>query len=120
MNHGEHHSEAAVHHHHNPDHHTIDFNENVYIEFKPKHDHHAVVLHTEVTRRPFFQHPEPDLSADIGEESAASWLELFYDLFFVATLTQFTHSHHIKDWESLGLYAEWFVITWWAWCASSL
>ncbi|CAO3624563.1 unnamed protein product [Mucor hiemalis] len=107
-------------HHHNPDHHTIDFNENVYIEFKPKQNHHMEALPVEATRRPFFQHPEPDLSADIGEETAASWLELFYDLFFVATLTEFTHSHHIKDWDSLGLYAQWFVITWWAWCASSL
>jgi hypothetical protein len=95
----------------------IEFNANVYLEFKPVnhlHDPHAG------TRRPFYQHPEPDLSADIGEEKAASWLELFYDLFYVATLSQFTHSHHIKDWESLALYAQWFIITWWAWCASSL
>ncbi|KAF1800168.1 bacterial low temperature requirement A protein-domain-containing protein [Mucor lusitanicus] len=113
------HSEHHPHQHH-PEHHTIEFNENVYIEFKPKNNHHDVVLSAESTRRPFFQHPEPDLSADIGEEKAASWLELFYDLFFVATLTQFTHSHHITDWSSLGLYAQWFVITWWAWCASSL
>ncbi|RCH81671.1 hypothetical protein CU098_002023, partial [Rhizopus stolonifer] len=96
----------------------IEFNSNCYIEFKPKHHHHE--LSSEETRRPFFQHPEPDLSADIGEETAASWLELFYDLFYVATLSEFTHSHHIKDWSSLGLYTEWFIITWWAWCASSL
>ncbi|CEP19216.1 hypothetical protein [Parasitella parasitica] len=114
--HNEHHQS----HHHHPENHTIEFNKNVYIEFKPKHSHHDVVLSAEATRRPFFQHPEPDLSADIGVEKAASWLELFYDLFFVATLTQFTHSHHITDWQSLGLYAQWFIITWWAWCASSL
>ncbi|KAI8387046.1 bacterial low temperature requirement A protein-domain-containing protein [Blakeslea trispora] len=117
------HGEPGHHHHHqqhnHPDNHTIEFNDNLYVEFKPKHNFHEVVP-VEQTRRPFFQHPEPDLSADIGIEKAASWLELFYDLFFVATLTQFTHSHHIKDWESLGLYAQWFVITWWAWCASSL
>ncbi|KAL9542607.1 hypothetical protein MBANPS3_008531 [Mucor bainieri] len=113
------HSEHHPHQHH-PEHHTIEFNENVYIEFKPKSNHHDMILSAESTRRPFFQHPEPDLSADIGEEKAASWLELFYDLFFVATLTQFTHSHHITDWSSLGLYAQWFIITWWAWCASSL
>jgi hypothetical protein len=107
-------------HHHHPDNHIIEINDNVYIEFKPKHDHHMDILPVEATRRPFFQHPEPDLSADIGEEKAASWLELFYDLFFVATLTQFTHSHHIKDWDSLALYAQWFIIAWWSWCASSL
>ncbi|KAL9555209.1 hypothetical protein PS6_002981 [Mucor atramentarius] len=117
--HSEHHHQQH-HPEHHPEHHTIEFNENVYIEFKPKHNHHDLALPAEATRRPFFQHPEPDLSADIGEEKAASWLELFYDLFFVATLTQFTHSHHITDWSSLGLYAQWFVITWWAWCASSL
>ncbi|GAA5796344.1 hypothetical protein HPULCUR_001714 [Helicostylum pulchrum] len=109
-----------THHHHNPEHHTIQFNDNLYIEFKPKHNHHMADLPVEATRRYFFQHPEPDLSADIGVETAASWLELFYDLFFVATVTVFTHAHHISDWESLALYTQWFVITWWSWCASSL
>ncbi|KAI8068992.1 bacterial low temperature requirement A protein-domain-containing protein [Thamnidium elegans] len=109
-----------THHHHNPEHHTIEFNDNLYIEFKPKYNHHMVDLPVEATRRHFFQHPEPDLSADIGVETAASWLELFYDLFFVATVTVFTHAHHISDWESLALYTQWFVITWWSWCASSL
>ncbi|KAJ8663813.1 hypothetical protein O0I10_000087 [Lichtheimia ornata] len=104
---------------HNPNNRTIEFNENVYVEFKPR-IHHNEHLPVEATRRPFFQHPEPDLSADIGQEKAASWLELFYDLFYVATLTEFTHSHVIKDWTSLGTYAQWFVITWWAWTASSL
>ncbi|KAI9250837.1 bacterial low temperature requirement A protein-domain-containing protein [Helicostylum pulchrum] len=109
-----------THHHHNPEHHTIQFNDNLYIEFKPKYNHHMADLPVEATRRYFFQHPEPDLSADIGVETAASWLELFYDLFFVATVTVFTHAHHISDWESLALYTQWFVITWWSWCASSL
>lgn len=98
----------------------MEFNDNCYIEFKPKHTHQPTSSSSVSTRRPFFQYPEPDLSADIGEETAASWLELFYDLFYVATLSEFTHSHHIKDWSSLGLYAQWFIITWWAWCASSL
>ncbi|KAL0079676.1 bacterial low temperature requirement A protein-domain-containing protein [Phycomyces blakesleeanus] len=116
------HSKGDLSHHaqeHDPNHHTIEFNENVYVEFKPVYYVHSE-LPVQATRRPFFQHPEPDLSADIGEEKAASWLELFYDLFYVATLTEFTHTHVIKDWESLGLYTSWFVITWWAWTASSL
>ncbi|KAI7871752.1 bacterial low temperature requirement A protein-domain-containing protein [Spinellus fusiger] len=120
-NHEKRHSEMDMHHvlEHNPDHHTIEFNENVYVEFKPVHHAHHE-LPVEATRRPFFQHPEPDLSADIGQEKAASWLELFYDLFYVATLTEFTHTHVIKDWESLGMYTSWFIITWWGWTASSL
>ncbi|KAI9021474.1 bacterial low temperature requirement A protein-domain-containing protein [Phycomyces nitens] len=130
------HSKGDLSHHaqeHDPNHHTIEFNENVYVEFKPVYYVHSE-FPVQATRRPFFQqiinyiyiytlvfrHPEPDLSADIGEEKAASWLELFYDLFYVATLTEFTHTHVIKDWESLGLYTSWFVITWWAWTASSL
>ncbi|KAI8339719.1 bacterial low temperature requirement A protein-domain-containing protein [Chlamydoabsidia padenii] len=108
------------HHEHNPDNEIIEFNDNVFVEFKPKHHHHHELAPAEVSRRPFFRYPEPDLSADIGEEKAASWLELFYDLFYVATLTQFTHTHVIKDWTTLGTYASWFVITWWAWISSSL
>ncbi|ORZ21477.1 bacterial low temperature requirement A protein-domain-containing protein [Absidia repens] len=106
-------------HEHNPNNDIIEFNDNVYVEFKPKHNHHDPNA-MELSRRPFFQYPEPDLSADIGQEKAASWLELFYDLFYVATLTQFTHTHVIKDWTSLGTYASWFIITWWAWISSSL
>ncbi|KAI9495462.1 bacterial low temperature requirement A protein-domain-containing protein [Zychaea mexicana] len=105
---------------HNPENYTIEFNENVYVEFKPKRHQFHDILPPEATRRPFFQHPEPDLSADIGQEKAASWLELFYDLFYIATLTEFTHNHVIKDWASLGTYTQWFIITWWAWTASSL
>ncbi|CAO3596170.1 unnamed protein product [Absidia cylindrospora] len=114
------HAQPQAHHHeHNPNNEIIEFNDNVYVEFKPRHHHHDIVP-VETSRRPFFRYPEPDLSADIGEEKAASWLELFYDLFYVATLTQFTHTHVIKDWATLGTYASWFVITWWAWISSSL
>ncbi|KAI9321734.1 bacterial low temperature requirement A protein-domain-containing protein [Dichotomocladium elegans] len=100
--------------------HTIEVNDNVYVEFRPRVPHYRPPLAPEVTRRPFFAPPMPDLSSDIGQEKEASWLELFYDLFYVATLTEFTHSHAIKDWASLGTYAEWFAITWWAWFASTL
>ena len=39
---------------HNPDNRTIEFNENVYVEFKPR-IHHNEHLPVEATRRPFFQ-----------------------------------------------------------------
>ncbi|RUS27885.1 bacterial low temperature requirement A protein-domain-containing protein [Jimgerdemannia flammicorona] len=74
----------------------------------------------EITRRPFFAPPDVDLSDDIGEEKSASWLELFYDLFYIASLSEFTHSHHIVNFVTLGQYAGWFVILWWSWTASSL
>ncbi|KAJ2964811.1 hypothetical protein NQZ79_g342 [Umbelopsis isabellina] len=106
--------------HHAHHHQTLDLSSNIYVEFKPKLQE---VVHEDSsgsTRRPFFMFPEADLSADIGEEKAASWLELFYDLFYIASLSEFTHTHVIKDWASLGVYASWFVIMWWAWTASSL
>ncbi|KAI7877642.1 hypothetical protein K492DRAFT_197480 [Lichtheimia hyalospora FSU 10163] len=103
---------------HNPD--IIELNDNVYIEFRLREPSMLPLPAVEITRRPFFRHPDPDLSANIGQEKSASWLELFYDLVYVASLTEFTHTHVIKDFESLGTYTEWFIITWWAWFASSL
>ncbi|CAO3681348.1 unnamed protein product [Umbelopsis ramanniana] len=114
-----------VHHGHSGDHHhkqhqTLELSPNIFVEFKPKFQDHSPPQSSQSTRRPFFLFPEPDLSADIGDEKAASWLELFYDLFYIASLSEFTHTHIIKDWASLGVYASWFVIMWWAWTASSL
>lgn len=39
---------------HNPSNYTIELNDNVYVEFKPFHEHHET-LPVEATRRPFFQ-----------------------------------------------------------------
>ncbi|KAM3581436.1 hypothetical protein VKS41_006261 [Umbelopsis sp. WA50703] len=113
-----HHGHGESHHAHH--HQTLDLSSNIYVEFKPKLQEPEPQESAASTRRPFFMFPEADLSADIGEEKAASWLELFYDLFYIASLSEFTHTHVIKDWASLGVYASWFVIMWWAWTASSL
>lgn len=64
--------------------------------------------------------PDPDLSDDIDNEREVTWLELFYDLFYIASLSQFTHVHHIVDLYSLGVYTGWFSVIWWSWTASSL
>ncbi|KAG0249247.1 hypothetical protein BG011_009466 [Mortierella polycephala] len=42
-----------------------------------------------------YRRPTTDLSTMPVQEPKASWLELFYDLLFVANLTEFTHSHPI-------------------------
>ncbi|KAG0260825.1 hypothetical protein DFQ27_003305 [Actinomortierella ambigua] len=53
------------------------------------------------------------------EEPRASWLELFYDLLYVANLSEFTHSHPITDGQSLMTYVGWFVILWWTWAGQT-
>ncbi|KAI9484498.1 bacterial low temperature requirement A protein-domain-containing protein [Zychaea mexicana] len=98
----------------------IELNDNVFIEVKrywPSEDE----LDAEgPSRRPIFLLPDPDLSDEIGEETSATWLELFGDVFYVGFLATFTHEHHIVDQQQLGLYASWFVVVWWTWCAGAL
>jgi hypothetical protein len=38
-------------------------------------------------RRAFFLVPDPDLSDEIGEETSATWVELFGDVFYVGWIT---------------------------------
>ncbi|KAI8142231.1 bacterial low temperature requirement A protein-domain-containing protein [Fennellomyces sp. T-0311] len=95
----------------------IELNGNVYLEVKKYFEE---VEEHEMSRRPIFELPDPDLSDEIGEETSASWLELFGDVFYVGFLATFTHEHHIIDSEQLGLYASWFVVVWWTWCAGAL
>ncbi|KAF9384122.1 hypothetical protein CPB97_005915 [Podila verticillata] len=66
-----------------------------------------------------YRRPTTDLSTMPIEEPKASWLELFYDLLFVANLTQFTHSHPITSGTALLHYICWFVIMWWAWAGQT-
>ena len=96
----------------------IELNDNVFIEVKrywpEEHEERGL------SRRPIFLLPDPDLSDEIGEETSATWLELFGDVFYVGFLATFTHEHHIADSENLGVYASWFVVVWWSWCAGAL
>ncbi|KAG2221830.1 hypothetical protein INT45_003544 [Circinella minor] len=96
----------------------IELNDNVFIEVKRywPEEHEE----TGSNRRPLFVLPDPDLSDEIGEETSATWLELFGDVFYVGFLATFTHEHHISDSTNLGIYASWFVVVWWSWCAGAL
>ncbi|ORZ19573.1 bacterial low temperature requirement A protein-domain-containing protein [Absidia repens] len=97
---------------------SVELNDNVflelrYIEDEPEPEH-------ESTRRPIFALPDPDLSDEIGEETSATWVELFSDVFYVGWLSSFTHSHHMVGSSSLATYVGWFVVMWWTWCSSAL
>lgn len=70
-------------------------------------------------RKDRYKRPTTDLSALPVEEPRASWLELFYDLLFVANLTEFTHSHPITGSEALAHYIGWFVVMWWSWAGQA-
>ncbi|KAI1303947.1 hypothetical protein EDD11_005263 [Mortierella claussenii] len=70
-------------------------------------------------RKQKYRRPTTDLSTMPVEEPKASWLELFYDLLFVANLTEFTHSHPITGSTALGHYICWFVIMWWSWAGQT-
>ncbi|KAF9901919.1 hypothetical protein EC991_005567 [Linnemannia zychae] len=70
-------------------------------------------------RKQRYRRPTTDLSMMPIEEPKASWLELFYDLLFVANLTEFTHSHPITGHAALAHYIGWFIIMWWAWAGQT-
>ncbi|ORX56319.1 hypothetical protein DM01DRAFT_1334792 [Hesseltinella vesiculosa] len=98
---------------------SIKLNKNVFLEIKTIE---PVVHEEEPTNgpRPIFALPDPDLSDEIGEESSATWVELFGDVFYVGWLSSFTHTHHMVGSGDLAEYAGWFVVMWWTWCSSAL
>ena len=51
-----------------------------------------------------------------GRERKASWLELFYDLIYVAIVAELTHTlaHHVT-WAGIGEFVIFFIPTLWAW-----
>ncbi|KAI9023541.1 bacterial low temperature requirement A protein-domain-containing protein [Phycomyces nitens] len=98
---------------------VIKLNENVYLEIKYSKPEEEEAKE-EKKRRQIFILPDADLSDDTEEETKATWVELFGDLFYVGWLTTFTHANHITGQEQLGIYAAWFVVMWWTWCSSAL
>lgn len=63
----------------------------------------------------------PRRAGDRIEHRQVTFLELFYDLVYVALIAQLSHSlsSHI-GWAALGSFAFLFVIVWWAWLNGSL
>ncbi|EPS41569.1 hypothetical protein H072_4591 [Dactylellina haptotyla CBS 200.50] len=68
--------------------------------------------------------PQSALIDDVGKiwtrHAEATWVELFYDLFFVANLTTFTDSHQINDSDTLQSYIGYFAILWFTWLQAAL
>jgi len=64
---------------------------------------------------------EPRRAGDKIEHRQVTFLELFYDLVYVALIAELSHtlSGHI-GWAGLGEFAFLFVIVWWAWLNGSL
>jgi hypothetical protein len=60
---------------------------------------------------------QPSLEEDprLAKNTAATNLELFYDLFLTANLTVFTNIHEVKDHETLKQYVGFFCILWFTW-----
>ncbi|KAK6539003.1 hypothetical protein TWF694_010551 [Orbilia ellipsospora] len=75
-------------------------------------------------KRPGEQIPTSALVDGVGKiwsrHAEATWLELFYDLFFVANLTTFTDSHQINDRDTLQSYIGFFAILWFTWLQAAL
>jgi low temperature requirement protein LtrA len=63
----------------------------------------------------------PRRAGDRIEHRQVSFLELFYDLVYVALIAELSHSlsSHI-GWDALGRFAFLFVIVWWAWLNGSI
>ncbi|KAF9578824.1 hypothetical protein BGW38_005186, partial [Lunasporangiospora selenospora] len=70
-----------------------------------------------------FKKPVADLS-DLASlkhsKKSATWMELFFDLTFVANITIFTHQHPIVDMTTLLRYCGWFTILWWMWLSQTM
>ena len=78
------HDKTRPHKNQAPDDVVIDLNQNVYVQIQFMQE----VKEEEMKqRKAFFIVPDPDLSDEIGEETSATWVELFGDVFYVGWIT---------------------------------
>src|SRR5215510_11999061 len=64
-------------------------------------------------------HPMRLRSADHGRK--VTWLELFFDLIFVAAVSQVASPlHHDYTWNGLARLTPLFLLIWWAWTGHSV
>lgn len=68
----------------------------------------------------WWQRPKLHTEEDEEQERKATWLELFFDLVFVAVIAQLSHklSAHVS-WKGLLEYIVLFIPVWWAWNGST-
>jgi low temperature requirement protein LtrA len=69
-----------------------------------------------MARRKLWELPSLHFEEELDEHRSVSWLELFFDLFFVVTIAQLTHSlsGHLS-WMAVFEFVALFVPVWWVW-----
>jgi low temperature requirement protein LtrA len=73
-----------------------------------------------MTRRSWWQRPSLRTDEDEGRERKASWLELFFDLVFVAVIAQLSHMLSTDiSWQGLMRFVVLFIPVWWYWIGTT-
>lgn len=69
-----------------------------------------------VARRQPWQIPKLRRDSELGHERKVSWLELFFDLYFVVAVAQLSHqlSEHVS-WSGYGTFTLQFIALFWVW-----
>ena len=71
--------------------------------------------------RQWWQPPQLRTDEDRHIERRASWLELFFDLIFVAVIAVLAHDLSVNpSWEGLGTFVLLFVPVWWVWVGATI
>lgn len=74
----------------------------------------------QASRHIWWQTPKLHIEEDEEEERKTSWLELFFDLIFVAVIAQLSHRLAIDvSWQGIAGYVFLFIPVWWAWNAAT-
>ena len=69
-----------------------------------------------MSKRRLWEPPTLHFEEESAQHRKVTWLELFFDLFFVVSIAQLTHalSEH-PSWEGLGGFIALFIPIWWVW-----
>ena len=69
-----------------------------------------------MARRPLWEKPVLNFDEEHDKHRSVTWLELFFDLFFVVTIAQLTHSLAAHpDWDGVFHFVALFIPVWWVW-----
>lgn len=80
----------------------------------------AVIDLVKSSRHIWWQRPQLHIEEDQEQERKATWLELFFDLVFVAVIAQLSHKLSTQvSWNGILEYTVLFIPVWWAWNGST-
>jgi low temperature requirement protein LtrA len=73
-----------------------------------------------MAKRSWWQRPALRMDEEDGLERSVSWLELFFDLYFVVVIAELAHylASHVS-WAGLGAFIFLFLPVWWVWIGST-